>query len=107
MATKKKVNVEPITDNSVSGGDGVQTQKEFLNQIDLQKLVDIEKNKTLINKEFIEIGISELNIKKRKDALEAFIDNLKVDEQKILTEINSRYGEINVSLETGEFTRMN
>ena len=70
---------------------------------ELAKLNEIQSK--LVNS-FLDLGqleYSKLKIDDEIEAIYTIINNIKKEEEKIKKELNSKYGDVEINMETGEF----
>ena len=74
-----------------------------LTREELEKLQEIQqKNQALVN-ELGQIGLAQLNLDKRQENAEAYLENLRKDESAFAKELEEKYGTGSIDLEKGEF----
>jgi len=74
-----------------------------LTQEELDKLQELsQKNSALIN-ELGNISLIEINLKKRKEAADTFLDELRDAEQDLVKSLEESYGAGSIDLQKGEF----
>lgn len=74
-----------------------------LTREELEKLQEIQqKNQALVN-ELGQIGLAQLNIDKRQENAETYLENLRKEESTFAKELEDKYGTGSIDLEKGEF----
>lgn len=74
-----------------------------LTQEELKKFQEIQqKNQALVN-ELGQIGLAQLNLDKRQENAEAYLENLRIQESTFTKELENKYGAGSINLEIGEF----
>ena len=74
-----------------------------LTQEELQQLQQIQSSNQAVVQEFGQIALAELELEKRRENAESFLDNLRQNEASLGKSLEDKYGRGNINLETGEF----
>ena len=74
-----------------------------LTKEELQSLTDIRNKNNAVVQEFGSIALAQLDLDKRQENAENFLNNLRQEESKLAKELEDKYGRGNINLETGEF----
>ena len=70
---------------------------------ELQSLQQIQSNNQAIVREFGQIALAELDLDKRRENAETFLENLRKAEADTAKALEDKYGRGNINMETGEF----
>lgn len=75
-----------------------------LTREELEKIYEIRtKNQNLVQ-ELGQIGLAQINLDKRQEAAEDFLQTLREEERAFAKELEDKYGEGTIDVEKGEFT---
>ena len=74
-----------------------------LTEEELLQLQQIQNNNQAIVREFGQIAIAELDLDKRRENAETFLDNLRKAETETAKTLEEKYGRGNINLQSGEF----
>lgn len=75
-----------------------------LTREELEKIYEIrQKNQTLVQ-ELGQIGLAQINLDKRQEAAEDYLQVLREEEKGFAKELEDKYGEGTIDVEKGEFT---
>lgn len=74
-----------------------------LTKEELQSLTDIRNKNNAVVQEFGNIALAQLDLDKRQENAENFLNNLRQEESNLAKELEDKYGRGNINLETGEF----
>lgn len=80
-----------------------QTTNQKLTQEELEKIDNIGKNRNTLVTELGQIKLAEINLEKRTDAAEAYMDQLNTQENELAKYLEAKYGNGSVDIKTGEF----
>ena len=70
---------------------------------ELQSLQQIQSNNQAIVREFGQIALAELDLDRRRENAETFLENLRKAEADTAKALEDKYGRGNINMETGEF----
>ena len=73
-----------------------------LTKAEIQKLKDLQSNNRALVQELGQISLAQINLDKRSANAQAFLTNLRQEEDKVSSDLQSKYGSGNINLETGE-----
>lgn len=73
----------------------------------LEDLKNIEKSRSVIEREYATIGKLHMEIKLRSEALKSYEDNLDLVEKDLHAALEVIYGKVNINLVTGEISETN
>ena len=82
----------------------METKK--LSQEQLQQITLIQQKNQSVVQELGEIEIAKLQLKKREQTAQQYLEDLLEEQQQVAQEIESVYGKGSVNIETGEFTAL-
>ena len=88
----------PIVSNTES--------KKFLEKEELKKLKSIQTETQAIILELGEIEMMKIQLEKRKNNAESFLEELEKREKDFTDSIFQKYGKINLNPETGEINKL-
>ena len=74
-----------------------------LTREELEKLQEIQQKNAALVQELGQIGLMQLNLDKRQENAEAYLDNLRKEESAFAKELEEKYGTGSIDLEKGEF----
>ena len=74
-----------------------------LTREELEKLQEIQQKNQALVSELGQIGLAQLNIDKRQENAEAYLEQLRKDESEFAKELEDKYGTGSIDLEKGEF----
>lgn len=74
-----------------------------LTQEELQQLQQIQNNNQAVIQELAQVALAQINLKKRQENVETFLENLRKSEADLVKTLQDKYGIGNINLETGEF----
>jgi hypothetical protein len=74
-----------------------------LTREELEKLQEIQQKNAAVIQELGQIGLAQINIEKRQENAEAYLENLRKDESAFAKELEEKYGSGTINLEKGEF----
>jgi len=73
-----------------------------LTKAEIQKLKDLQSNNRALVQELGQISLAQINLDKRSANAQTFLTNLRQEEDKVSSDLQSKYGSGNINLETGE-----
>lgn len=73
-----------------------------LTQEELQQLQQIQNNQRAVVQEFGQIALAQLDLDKRQENAETFLNNLRNSESELAKALEEKYGPGNINLESGE-----
>ena len=71
---------------------------------EIQEIQDLQQLYTTVITQAGQVHLEEITLHERKGQVEANFGEVKRKEQEILSNLNTKYGEGSINLETGEFT---
>ena len=71
---------------------------------EIQEIQDLQQLYTTVVTQAGQVHLEEITLHERKGQVEANFGEVKRKEQEILSNLNTKYGEGSINLETGEFT---
>ncbi len=74
-----------------------------LTREELEKLQEIQQKNGALVQELGQIGLVQINIEKRQENAEQYLDNLRQEESAFAKELEDKYGTGSIDLEKGEF----
>jgi hypothetical protein len=74
-----------------------------LTREELEKLQEIQQKNGALVQELGQIGLVQINIEKRQENAEQYLDNLRQEESAFAKELEEKYGTGSIDLEKGEF----
>jgi hypothetical protein len=74
-----------------------------LTQEELQKFQEVQQKNAALVQELGQIGLAQLNLDKRQDNAEKYLDQLREEETAFVKELEDKYGQGSIDLEKGEF----
>lgn len=74
-----------------------------LTREELEKLQEIQQKNAALVQELGQIGLAQINIEKRQENAEQYLDNLRQEESAFAKELEEKYGTGSIDLEKGEF----
>ena len=80
----------------------METKK--LSQQQLQQLRNIQQNYQSVVQELGQIEIAKLQLKKRQQTAQQYLEELLEEQEQVAHEIEDTFGKGSVDIETGEFT---
>ena len=98
MAKKKKEKVQ----EEVQQAPATPTQ---VTEQELNALRAVKLDMTKLITELGNIGLAEINLEKRRDNAEAFLEQLQANEANLIKALQEKYGVVNIDLETGNLLR--
>lgn len=98
MAKKKKEEVQ----EEVQQAPATPTQ---VTEQELNALRAVKIDMTNLITELGNIGLAEINLEKRRDNAEAFLEQLQANEASLIKALQEKYGVVNIDLETGNLLR--
>lgn len=78
-------------------------ENKKLTREELEKLQEIQQKNNALISELGQIGLAELNIAARQKNAEAYLEELRKDEQAFAKELEDKYGQGSIDLQKGEF----
>jgi len=78
-----------------------------LSQQQLQQLKSIQQKNQAVVQELGQIEILKLQLKKRQQTAQQYLEDLLQEQQTIAQELEDTFGKGSVNIETGEFTPLN
>lgn len=78
--------------------------KKQLTEEELARIQEIKKRMVTATDELGQIGLAEINLEKRRDNVETFLDETKAIEKKLVKELTDKYGNGSINLDTGEIS---
>jgi predicted nuclease with TOPRIM domain len=82
-------------------------EQKVLTPEELNSLKQLKEDYNFLSINLGRVEIEFMNLKEEKEKLKQEFNNLKTKELELVEQIKSKYGEGNVSLETGEFSPLN
>lgn len=73
---------------------------------ELNKIKEFQQKYQSVAVELGNIELQTLALKERRSSIEQFLSDLKADEQKFADELKAEYGNIDIDLATGTFTKI-
>ena len=73
-----------------------------LTEAEIQKLKDLQSNNRALVQELGQISLAQINLDKRSANAQTFLTNLRQEEDKVSSDLQSKYGSGNINLDTGE-----
>ena len=74
-----------------------------LTREELEKLQEIQQKNAALVQELGQIGLAQINLEKRQENAEQYLDNLRQEESAFAKELEEKYGTGSIDLEKGEF----
>lgn len=74
-----------------------------LTREELEKLQEIQQKNAALIQELGQIGLTQINLEKRQENAEAYLENLRKEESEFAKELEAKYGTGSIDLEKGEF----
>lgn len=74
-----------------------------LTEDELSQIDNISKSRNNLVTELGQIKLMEINLERRHDAAEAFMDKLNTEENELAKYLEAKYGNGSVDIKTGEF----
>ena len=74
-----------------------------IKKIELEQLRELQKKSQNIIYELGEISLNEILLEQRKQKIENILQEIQDEEKTLKQFLISKYGDININLETGEF----
>lgn len=74
-----------------------------LTREELEKLQEIQQKNSALVQELGQIGLAQINLDKRQENAEAYLDELRKDESSFAKELEDKYGKGSIDLQKGEF----
>ena len=71
---------------------------------EIQEIQDLQQLYTTVVTQAGQVHLEEITLHEKKGQVEANFTEVKRKEQEILSNLNTKYGEGSINLETGEFT---
>ena len=71
---------------------------------EIQEIQDLQQLYTAVVNQAGQVHLEEITLHERKGQVEANFEEVKRKEQEILSNLNNKYGQGSINLETGEFT---
>ena len=71
---------------------------------EIQEIQDLQQLYTTVVTQAGQVHLEEITLHERKGQVEANFGEVKRKEQEILSNLNTKYGQGSINLETGEFT---
>jgi len=78
-------------------------ENQKLTQVELQQLNALQQKRDSLMFELSQVGIIKLNLQSREDRVKEFHKELIAEETAVGQQLNEKYGDGNLNLETGEF----
>jgi hypothetical protein len=78
-------------------------ENQKLTQEELQQLNALQQKRDSLMFELSQVGIIKLNLQSREDRVKEFHKELIAEETAVGQQLNEKYGDGNLNLETGEF----
>lgn len=78
-----------------------------LSQQQLQQIKSIQQKNQSVVQELGEIEILKLQLKKRQQTAQQYLEDLLQEQQTVAQEIEDTFGKGSIDIETGEFTPLN
>ena len=74
-----------------------------LTREELEKLQEVQQKNGALVQELGQIGLAQINLEKRQDNAEKYLDQLREEESAFAKELEEKYGQGSIDLEKGEF----
>jgi len=74
-----------------------------LTREELEKLQEIQQKNSALVQELGQIGLAQINLEKRQENAEKYLDGLRDEESAFAKELEDKYGTGSIDLEKGEF----
>ena len=74
-----------------------------LTREELEKLQEIQQKNGSLVQELGQIGLAQINLDKRQENAEQYLENLRQEESAFAKELEEKYGTGSIDLEKGEF----
>ena len=74
-----------------------------LTREELEKLQEIQQKNSALVQELGQIGLAQINLEKRQENAEKYLDGLREEESAFAKELEDKYGTGSIDLEKGEF----
>ena len=74
-----------------------------LTREELEKLQEIQQKNSALVQELGQIGLAQINLEKRQENAEKYLDGLREEESAFAKELEEKYGTGSIDLEKGEF----
>ena len=71
---------------------------------EIQEIQDLQQLYTTVVTQAGQVHLEEITLHERKKQVEANFEEVKRKEQEILSNLNTKYGQGSINIETGEFT---
>ena len=81
-------------------------EKQVLTEQELEKLQNFQKDYQSIQFEFGEIEIIKARLEGRSELIKSTLKKTQEEETQFTKELQEKYGEITLNLETGEFSKL-
>jgi len=78
------------------------TEKKVLTDEEMKSLYEINSKVQDVIQELGEIELHKLRLEERKNNAKSTLESIKKEEEEILKQINTKYGDVKINLETGE-----
>lgn len=74
-----------------------------LTREELEKLQEIQQKNSALVQELGQIGLTQLNLDKRQENAEAYLEELRKEESSFAKELEDKYGQGTIDIQKGEF----
>ena len=71
---------------------------------EIQEIQDLQQLYTAVVNQAGQVHLEEITLREKKEQVEGNFAEIKRKEQEILSNLNTKYGQGSINLETGEFT---
>ena len=78
-------------------------ENQKLTREELEKLQEVQQKQTALVQELGQIGLAQLNLDRRQDNAEKFLDQLREEESAFVKELEEKYGAGSIDITKGEF----
>lgn len=79
-------------------------EKQKLTQEEIKTLAQFQQSNNALIQELGQIGLAQINLEKRQENAEKYLDSLREEESAFAKELEEKYGTGSIDLEKGEFT---
>ena len=78
-------------------------ENQKLTREELEKLQELQQKQSALITELGQIGLAQINLDKRQDNAEKFLDQLREEESTFVKELEEKYGVGSIDIAKGEF----
>ena len=78
-------------------------ENQKLTREELEKLQEVQQKQAALVQELGQIGLAQLNLDRRQDNAEKFLDQLREEESAFVKELEEKYGVGSIDIAKGEF----